>query len=151
MASASNRERTRLTSLLFGLVGGLLFGGLLIAAEAFQWPARFAPAAALVRMFTSAVNVWDQLFFLGGLIAIWLTLFVAIVIHELGHFIVGRMVGFSLQSLQLGPITIAFEQWQIASSVSARNGRGGFHGDAYFRLCAPAFQADVVYCCRAGK
>ena len=60
-------------------------------------------------MFTSAINVWDQLFFLGGLIAIWLTLFVAIVIHELGHFIVGRMVAFSLQSLQLGPITIAFE------------------------------------------
>jgi hypothetical protein len=98
---------------LFGLVGGLLFGGCSSRQKHFNGPPDLHPPRRWSGCSDPPLTSGISCFFLGGLIAIWLALFVAIVIHELGHFIVGRMVGFSLQSPQLGRISIAFEYGKL--------------------------------------
>jgi len=74
---------------------------------------------------------------LGGLFVVWGAFFAAIVIHELGHFVAGRIVGFRLQSLQFGPILIAFEFGNLRVRIQPRMASAGFtamHISSFSRL-----------------
>jgi hypothetical protein len=74
---------------------------------------------------------------LGGLFVVWGAFFAAIVIHELGHFVAGRIVGFRLQSLQFGPILIAFEFGNLRVRIQPRMASAGLtamHISSFSRL-----------------
>jgi len=59
------------------------------------------------------MGVWDRQFFLGGLVAFWLAVGAAVLVHELGHFVAGRLMGFSLQFLQVGPLALGYDHGNL--------------------------------------
>ena len=74
---------------------------------------------------------------MGGLVALWLTFIVAVVAHELGHFVVGRLVGFRLHVLQLGPVSIGYDHGNFRVRYQPGSGALGFasmHVPSFFRL-----------------
>jgi hypothetical protein len=99
----------RLRGLFLSLLSGILCGGFLIGRLEFQLPAVIWPLASIGKMLIPPVEFWDRLFLLGELVAIWAAFSAAVVVHELGRFVVGRLVGFGLQSLRLGPVSVAFD------------------------------------------
>ena len=57
---------------------------------------------------------------------LWICFSGSIVFHEIGHFAVGRAVGFRLHSLQLGLVRISFEFGNLRVSLVPAGGIGGF-------------------------
>jgi hypothetical protein len=115
-----------LRGILVGLVGGILFGGVLIAMDEYHLPGAFQPVARVGGRLVSPVEFWDRQFLLGGLVAIWAAFGVAVVVHELGHFIAGRLVGFRLHTLQFGPISIGFDHGNLRIRLQPGTGLSGF-------------------------
>jgi hypothetical protein len=120
------KPRVRLRGILVGLAGGILFGGVLIAMDEYHLPGAFRPVARVGGRLVSPVEFWDRQFFLGGLVAIWAAFAAAVVVHELGHFVVGRLVGFRLQTLQLGPVSIGFDHGNLRVRLQPGTGLAGF-------------------------
>jgi hypothetical protein len=119
-------RRRRLRGVLVGLVGGILFGGLLIAMDEFHLPGPFRPVAWVGGRLVSPVEFWDRQFFLSGLVTMWAAFAAAVVVHELGHFVVGRLVGFRLHILQLGPVSIGFDHGNLRVRRQTGTGLLGF-------------------------
>ena len=131
------KRRTYFRNLLLGFVIGMVITVLMLNANGFKWPSALQPISVLWRMLSSSLGYWDRQFFLGGLVAIWLVFGAAVVIHELGHFFVGRLVGFALHALQLGPVLIANEQGTLRVRFQPGSGVAGFaamHVSSFTRL-----------------
>jgi hypothetical protein len=131
------KRRTYFRNLLFGFGIGLVVTVLMLDANGFKWPFALQPVALLWRMLRSTLSYWDRQFFMGGLVAIWIAFAVAVVIHELGHFFVGRLVGFALHALQLGPFLIANDHGTLRIRFQPWSGVAGFaamHVPSFSRL-----------------
>ena len=109
----SKRNRSSLRGFGVGLVIGLLLFLLIPALEGSRWGRLLWPAFVFYHRFLYSMRVWDRQFFLGGLVAFWLAISAAVLVHELGHFVAGRLMGFSLQFLQVGPLSIGYDHGNL--------------------------------------
>ena len=119
------KRRGTLRGFAIGLALGLLFA--IIPSLVYLKPPRMLwPAIQFNRQEMLSLGFWDRQFFMGALLATWLAVFAAVVVHELGHFMAGRLLGFSLQALQLGPISIAYDHGNLRIRYQSTWGLGGF-------------------------
>jgi hypothetical protein len=115
---------------LIGIVGVVLLG-----LHEVPWPHALRHVGSVFRVARLSVEYWDRQFLLGGLISVWGLAGLAILLHELGHFFVGRLVGFRLHSLQVGPLRISFEFGNLRVRFVSSAGLGGFAA-MHIRSCS---------------
>ncbi len=63
-----------------------------------------------------------------SLLVVYLTFFVQIIIHELGHFVVGKILGYRFIFLRLGPVSIETKNGKLKVFVKRNKGYGGACG-----------------------
>lgn len=110
---AAKRKRSSLRGFAIGVVIGLLLILLIPALEVSRWRRFLWPVLVFNHRFLYSLSFWDREFFMGGLVVFWLALVAAVVVHELGHFVAGRLMGFSLQFLQVGPLSIGYDHGNL--------------------------------------
>lgn len=66
--------------------------------------------------------------FLISLLVIYLAFFAQIIIHELGHFVVGKILGYQFIFLRLGPVSIETKNGKLRVFVKRNKGYGGACG-----------------------
>jgi len=121
--------------ILLGVLIGLLGTGLLIALHDIRWPEFLRPVIFFFREAGWALRFWDRQFLFGGLVALWIAFMLSVVIHELGHFVVGRAVGLRLHTLQLGPFRFSFEFGNLRVRIVPAIVMGGYAA-MHIRTCA---------------
>jgi len=62
------------------------------------------------------------------LLVVYLTFFVQIIIHELGHFVVGKILGYRFIFLRLGPVAIEIKNNKLRLVIKRNKGYGGACG-----------------------
>jgi peptidase M50-like protein len=129
----SARLRTRY--ILLGVLIGLLIIGLLVALDGLRWPEFLRSVIFFFRVAGWALRFWDRQFLFGGLVVLWIAFMLSVVIHELGHFVVGRAVGLRLHTLQLGPFRFSFEFGNLRVRIVPAIVMGGYAA-MHIRTCA---------------
>lgn len=102
-------RRAKLPALLFGLVLGIPFGGLLVYVSRQAHDAD-SPAAEFV------------------LPIYFVTFAVVIAVHELGHLLAGWSVGFHFSSFSVGPFSILREYGRLKLKIRRTLPAGGYAG-----------------------
>jgi hypothetical protein len=132
------KKRVSLTlQFAIGFGVGFLILILMIASIELDWPAVFRPLDALGSMVSATFDIWEQQFFMGGFLALCAAFSLAVVIHESAHFLAGRRLGFSLHSLQLGPVCFTFDRGKLKARFQMGSGISGFtamHVASFVRL-----------------
>ena len=116
---------------------GLLIVAIPVLGIALDVPILLRSMDKLGLLLSATFDAWEGEFFMGGLVA-WLAAFlVAVVIHEFAHFLTGRALGFSLQALQIGPISLTYVRGKPKFSFQPGTGVSGFtsmHIQGFARL-----------------